>query len=294
MSKKTELDALANELFSQLPAAPAPREARPRKAGRERKGARVEPFLVARLVNGLSLQDWQDFAHSHPESGWYALPLPADAAQDSRLADVEPGPEQDFPARLSAPELARALRDEMFMDQLNRELLRLSRTGGSICLMSAAATGMGELRQSQGEKAVAGVENLLREALQGILDACDSLGSLARGRFIALLPGVGQLKARRLAGHVQQAFAEAAAGFFSSRQLSGAEGPECAIGILNVVQDSRLRAGRLLSQAAEVLDTAIAAEKPHFHQVFSNEYWDEATLVQTNEKRFLFFGGEPA
>lgn len=251
-----------------------------------------DSLLLARLVKNLSKKDWQDFCQSYPHTQWYAIEVHEDLENALRIADISDNGSQ---SAADSAMIVIALQSEMFIAQLKKELMRLSRSGGSLCLISAGIVEREKLSDRLGRKPVRQMERALYDSMCGLLESCDSLGSITTGKYIALLPGIGQLKARRIAHQLQSTFSENAHSFMAAEGRAAAQSsPLCAVGILNIVHDSRLRAGKLFSQASEALEKALLMGAPCINQVFSNEVWDEATLVHSNEKRFLFFGGEPA
>lgn len=251
-----------------------------------------DSLLLARLVKNLSKKDWQAFCRSYPHTQWYAIEVQPDMENTLRIADTAEGGSD---AAMDSAMIVIALQSEMFIAQLKKELLRLSRSGGSLCLISAGIVEKERFNNTLGLQAVRQMEKALYESMCGILESCDSLGAITPGKYIALLPGISQLKARRIAHQLQSTFSENANSVLSGEAPPASKArPICAVGILNIVHDSRLRASKLFSQASEALEKALLMGAPCINQVFSNEVWDEATLVHSNEKRFLFFGGEPA
>lgn len=255
-------------------------------------GAPDNALLVARVVRGFSREGWQEFCRAYPLSQWYALPVPDEIATGVRVADLRADPA--CPARPGPGDvLLGALGSSMFAAQLERELLRLGRHGGGLSLVAAAVAERRRLSTALGDGTVARLERLLGETLQGMLEACDSLGAAAPGRYILLLPGMGQLRTRRFAEAVQAAFAEAARPFFPTGGITAGSGAVCALGVINVGQERAPRAADLIRRAEAALDEALAQDEGHIHQETSGNAGHSSTLVQSGEKRFLFFGGDP-
>lgn len=257
-----------------------------------RKSLGNDSLLLARFVKNLSKKDWQEFCRSYPHTQWYAIEVQEDLENTLRIADI---PDNNAQSAADSAMIVVALQSEMFVTQLKKELMRLSRSGGSLCLISAGIVENEELKTMLERKPAMQMERALYDSMCGIIEACDSLGSITPGKYIALLPGIGQLKARRIAHQLQSTFSEYAQSMMAAEDMAATQAaPLCAVGILNIVHDSRLRASKLFSQACDALEKALLMGAPRINQVFSNEVWDEATLVHSNEKRFLFFGGEPA
>lgn len=287
-----ELGDLRGSLSGHGPAGEAPQTSpeAPQAALSLPEGAGPDALVVARVVRGFSREGWQEFCRAYPLSQWYALPVPDEIATGVRVADLRADPgcaTRPGPGDV----LLGALGGNMFAAQLERELLRLSRHGGGLSLVAAGLAERRRLTTALGEGTVARLERLLGETLQGMLEACDSLGSAAPGRYVLLLPGMGQLRTRRFAETVQAAFADAARPFFPTGGITAGSGAACGLGVIHVGQERAQGAQDLLRRADEALDAALAQDEGFIHQETSGSHG--STLVQSGEKRFLFFGGDP-
>ncbi|MGE9986313.1 diguanylate cyclase domain-containing protein [Desulfovibrio sp. SGI.169] len=280
MSKIAEFEALARELR-------ALREHAACDDAGEQAGSAM---LVLRLVRGLSRQRWQDFCRAFPLSQWCALPMP-EAIPEAHVADLRADVQQQ-PPQATPDALAGTLSAELFTAQLERELLRQKRNGGDLSLICTALAERRRLCVALGEGTVKRLERLLAESLRDSLDACDSMGDPGRGRYMALLPGIGQLKARHLAERLQAGFAEQARPLIPTGGISAGAGAGCALGIICTGRGTPERAPDLLSRAEAALDAALKQEAGHIHQEAPTPLGERATLVHSSEKRFLFFGGE--
>lgn len=196
MNSNAEFEALARELQSlrQAPRKDAEAQAR-------------ETMLVVRLVRGLSRNRWQEFCRSFPSSQWCALPL-SESHEFVQVADLRPDIQEPLPPDLPSDSLAKALALELFTAQLNREILRLARSGGELTLVCAALCERKRLLAALGEGTVKRLDSLLAETLHEGLEACDSLGQpRARtprpafaGRGPVQGPAAGGKSADRLCG----------------------------------------------------------------------------------------------
>ena len=281
MSKNAVFEALAREL----------RALREHAACGDAGEQPDNAMLVVRLVRGLSRQRWQDFCRAFPLSQWCALPMP-DAAPEAHVADLRADVQQQPPSAMPPDALVGTLSAELFTAQLERELLRQARNGGDLSLICAALSERRRLCVALGEGTVKRLERLLAETLRDNLDVCDSLGGMASGRYAALLPGMGLLKARRLAERLQAAFAEQARPLFPTGGISAGAGAGCALGIVCAGQGAPERASELLARAAAALNAALEQEDGYIHQETPTSLGERTTLVHSSEKRFLFFGGE--
>lgn len=281
MSKNAEFEALARELRALREHATCG------DAGEHPDNA----MLVIRLVRGLSRQRWQDFCRAFPLSQWCALPMP-DAAPEVHVADLRADVQQHPPSAMPPDALVGTLNTELFTAQLERELLRQARNGGDLSLICTTLSERRRLCVALGEGTVKRLERMLAETLRDNLDACDSLGGMVPGHYTALLPGMGMLKARRLAERLQAAFAEHARPLFPTGGISAGAGADCALGIVCVGQGAPGRAPDLLARVAAALNAALEQKDGYIHQETSAPLGNRTTLVHSSEKRFLFFGGE--
>lgn len=238
-------------------------------------------FLIAGVMRGCTRKDCDEFCNSHPSDSWHIFPLPLESG--CRFADWPDG----------IPNGTYQIYTAMFSVQLKRELKRLSRNGGSLSLLCAALARKKGLETALGEGTVLRLESLLCDAMRGMMDDCDSIGPEAGGRYIALLPGIGQLRSRSYAHRVQDAFAELARPFSPNGGISAGFAFDCAIGIVNLVQGETGKPDDLLDRVNSALDKALKQEEGHIFQESANAPREGGTLVHSNEKRFLFFGGEP-
>ena len=228
------------------------------------------PLLaVARLVPGLDMEAWRKMADAAALNGWCALEMTDDGryrCQWQDLADALP----------ACGSLDASLQLSPFMRQLDKEILRAKRGQSEVSLILFAAHGG---RESTAEHAAATTESNAKLAalLRENAECCDSMGSMGAGRCALLLPGAGMYKAQNVAETV-------------CARLNG-EGNVCAAGIATA-KGKGAEAGALVRQAAAALDTALTrgltvlvADTPKLPEFPAD------TLVQCNEKRFLF-GGE--
>ena len=173
MSNNADFDALATELLAL------------RQADGAASRSSGESVLVARLLPGFNVSRWQEFLRRYPTGRWCALP-----AGPGLLPDMGGGTG-------NAPDhLAHLLMAEMFTVQIQRELLRLSRTGGDLALVEACLYDRTNLEARLGLPTVQALEAHLVDCLRQCREECDTLGCTGPGRFALLLPGVGVLRAR--------------------------------------------------------------------------------------------------
>lgn len=248
--------------------------------------------ILARLVPGLTCNTWRKACAGQPLSQWHALPLAQDGLQDedgSQIPQIADDALPISPFRDVAGVLTRAA----FLRLLDRELVRLGRHGGNMSVVGASIFNRKATVTALGAGTVARLEAILGQTLLGRLETCDAIGILKNGVFMCSLPGLGQLAARRFAETAKEAFMEAARPFFPCGGISAGQLGGCAMGIVNIMPGDISTPLELLKRARATLDIAMQKEGGHIHQETATAPLDAATLVQSSEKRFLFFGGEP-
>lgn len=243
--------------------------------------------ILARLVRGLSSENWQKACEGKPLSQWHALPVPAESENDEELEELQSASISGLPVS-PFREVAGALTRSMFISLLQRELLRLSRTGGSLSIISASVADRRQLVEKLGESAVCSLDAMLGRTLLSRMDACDALGLIRKGNFLCSLPGLGQLAARRFAETAQTAFKDA-----SQTIMGDQESAICALGIVNILQGESCTPADLLKRARATLEVAQRKQSGYIHQEAATAPFEGTTLVHSSEKRFLFFGGDP-
>lgn len=276
MSKNTSSENLAWELA-----------ALPRALESVKLAKTSQAVILARLVRGLSTESWQKACEGEPLSQWHALEVPAESENDEELEELQSAYKNGLPVS-PFREVEGALTRSMFISLLQRELLRLSRTGGSLSLISASVVDRRSLVQKLGESSTCRLEALLGRTLLSRMDACDALGLIRKGNFVCSLPGLGQLAARNFAETAQAAFQDTGRTMFGEQ-----ENLTCAFGIVNILQGESCSPADLLKRARATLEVAQRKQSGHIHQEAAIAPFEGTTLVHSSEKRFLFFGGDP-
>lgn len=267
MSSNAELDALARELLALRKAG---------SAGDPVPGTGDQmphTVLVARLLSGFSPDRWQNFCRDYAESRWCALPVAGSALPD-------PCPE--LPTQM-----VNVLINRLFLDQIQREVLRFSRSGGDLCLIYADITYRNGADTQWGREELEQLDAALAAALREHSEACDSLSHVAGGRYSLLLPGVTPLRARLLADQIQKTFMRQVG--LRNTTLSN-NGPVCALGIACINPGTGATAQSLLTQAEDALKNALSQQRGHICLAGGASLEERASLVHSSEKRFLFFG----
>lgn len=280
MSKNTGPEILAKEI-----------EAMPKALDAARGQDENQTVILARMVSGLSEEGWREAKRNYELDQWHAFSV-AGAPQEG-MEEV-PAAAGTYLSISPFREVPGALTRGVFTKVLRREIMRLTRNGGSCSLVSAALADRQRLSVALGESTVKRLEGMLGSILLSQMEACDTLGIMRPGQFICALPGFGQLAARHFAEKGQLAFMESARPFFPTGGVSAGQCAECAIGIVNILQGECGRAEDLLNRARTTLEIALGRNEGHIHQETTGSPLENTTLVQSSEKRFLFFGGDEA
>lgn len=245
------------------------------------ESGRAPGLLIMRRLQGFSTETWRRFRQRYPNSRWGILPL-----DDSRFtrtlndilqrgaADICPDacPPPPSPEQV----LTRTLCSELFQAQLERDLLRQQRNGGPLSLVCMALTK--EARSCEGcAEALA----RLAELAARHMESCDTLGALPDRGLALVLPGIGPLRARGLASRLHQCY----------REQDGQTYP-CGFAVLGLTQPMNdITVDNLLERIPPLLARAWAQTESVACESLSPKGQPD-TLVQSQEKRFLFFGGE--
>lgn len=245
-----------------------------------------DAVFLAKMVRGVSCDDWRANNGARSDEGWNAFPAPAGDDEEELEYGDENLPVSPF------REVRGALTSGMFGLLLDRELARLARNGGCLSLISAGVADKERLNTAIGDGAVKRLETLLGVTILDRLERCDSLGILRKGQYVVSFPGMGQLAARALAEKIQTSFRDAARPYFPGGGISAGAGAICALGIVNVPQGEGGEVTTLLKRSRAALELALGRRNSHIHQESPYAPFENTTLVQSNEKRFLFFGGD--
>ncbi|MBQ7456820.1 MAG: hypothetical protein IJS54_04380 [Desulfovibrio sp.] len=254
MDKNIDFKALAAEL-----------------AALERQGkGKGEDLLIARVLHNMSPSRWKEFCKAYPASKWGAVPV--SSLNLSHMAD-----EEKDAGFLWGDELKYAIMAEKFTEQVERELLRMARIGGELSILSCAIPPAA--KQCSLHTAL---EELLIKILKNTLEPCDSLATDGEGHPLVLLPGTGPIRSRHLCEQLQNQYANESKKLYPDVFVS--------MGVVSIAQGEKRSAEDLVARVASALQKA-QTEASHLHQIGPETLDERSTLVHSDEKRFLFFGG---
>lgn len=274
MNKNERLDQLARELESldALLQQPLDGEGKSVILSRLLKGVSPETWLLTRRKN--RLKDW----HAIPANGM------ADSWEDGLvLSNGDEVPVTPF------REIHGIITKHMFMEALGEELKRLSRNGGALSLLSVGLVGADHLEKAYGAATLGYLEALLASVFLSFMDLCDCMGIMRKGQFLCCLFGLGQLAARSLAEKAQTEFMKKISTTMPDFTPVSEVPVQCAVGIVNISQGEDGNAKTLINRSSIALEMAIG-RVGHIFQESAASPLDNATLVQSSEKQFLFFG----
>ncbi|MBQ9536903.1 MAG: hypothetical protein IJU79_03830 [Desulfovibrionaceae bacterium] len=227
-----------------------------------------EDLLIARVLHNMSPKRWEEFCQAYPASNWGAIPV-------SSLPVTHMADDAQIQANsLLEDELRYAICAEKFVEQVERELLRMQRVGGELsvlatCIASPCPSTHQDLDQA------------LAQLLQANLEPCDSMAPDTEGNPLLLLPGTGPVRSRHLAEQIQKDYARTVAHLDAQATL--------LIGLVSIAQGEKVAAQALVDKAHTALKKARTARN-HLHQIGPEALDERSTLVHSDEKRFLFFG----
>ncbi|MBQ7618237.1 MAG: hypothetical protein IJS50_05120 [Desulfovibrio sp.] len=229
-----------------------------------------DDLLIARVLHNMSPTRWKAFCKAYPASKWGALPV--SSLPVSQMADGEK--DSEF---LLGDELKHAVMAEKFTEQVGRELVRMGRVGGELSLLGCDIVG-DKIENSCKTQLNEILFNLIRDNLE----TCDSLATDAKGHPLILLPGTGPVRSRHLGEQIQKKYAKAARTQVPDSLV--------VIGLISIAQGEKRTAEELVKRVAEALQKSYT-EPSHFYQIGPEALNERSTLVHSDEKRFLFFGG---
>lgn len=278
MNKNERLDKLAEELetLDALLEQPADVEG--------------QSVILSRLLKGVSRDSWLSTRKKHRLKEWHAIP--ANGVEDFWEEGLVLNTGDEVPVT-PFQEIRGLITRSMFAEALKRELKRLARNGGTLSLLSVGLVDKAALEKSYGAARLGHLEALLASVFLSFMDLCDSVGVLRKGQFLCCLFGLGQLAARNLAEKAQAEFLRKISSTMPEFRPVEAAPVQCAVGIVNIAQGEDGNIKTLINRSSFALEMAIE-RNGHIFQESSSSPLENATLVQSSEKQFLFFGSSKA
>ncbi len=243
-------------------------------------------LLVARVIEGMDLETWRRLSSEMLREGWCAVELDPEGESGlccrlNHLAD-----ETVLTGTTDA--LTGALNAAPFLRQLEMEVHRAHRGRSELSLVSFALDGMSDILRIHGQDGLhqAGLE-LIRCIRMGT-QPCDSLGRLGPGQYVLILPGAGAFKAQAMTERIAKIYT--ATPVRRDRETFHAR---FSAGIASGT-GSTLTAESLWEQAVTALKSVQHSGGGSVRVCRRPEHplSERKTLVHSDEKRFLFSGGE--
>lgn len=178
------------------------------------------------------------------------------------------------------------LRSGAFLQQLETEIHRIRRGRAELSLVCFSLHAQEDIVAQHGAQALQMARQALALCLKEYLLPCDCIGCVSTGHSALLLPGAGAFKAQ---AQVEKILKECAAQ--GLRTQCGAFIPHFFAGIA-CASGTTVQAQNLVQEALTALDTATHSSTfcVVFRETGSGSLYQ--TLVHSNEKRFLFSGGQ--
>ncbi len=243
-------------------------------------------LMVARVIEGMDLASWQRLCAETLLEGWCAVELDPEGESGLTCRLTHLADETVLTDNTDA--LTGALNAAPLLRQLEMEVNRAHRGRSELSLVSFALDNIGDILRTHGQNGLhqAGLE-LIRCIRMGT-QPCDSLGRLGPGQYVLILPGAGAFKAQAMTERISKIYAttplrcdhETFHARFSAGIASGT--------------GSTLTAESLLEQAVAALKSVQHSGGGSVRVCRRPEHplSERKTLVHSDEKRFLFSGGE--
>ncbi|MBR4742272.1 MAG: hypothetical protein IK079_05185 [Desulfovibrio sp.] len=225
-----------------------------------------EDLLIARVLHNMSPVRWKEFCQAYPASNWGALPV--SSLSLDQIAD------DDHSGYLLGDELKHAIGAEKFIEQLDRELVRMGRVGGELSLLCADVVGINQPCAQENQE-------IMVRVLRAKIEACDSIATNKDGQPLMLLPGTGPVRSRHMAETLQKNY---------QSQRTENDASHLALGLLSIDLTEKSSAQELVNKVTNALHTA-QKTPPYLFQIGPEALNERSTLVHSDEKRFLFYGG---
>ncbi|MEG2172774.1 MAG: diguanylate cyclase [Desulfovibrionaceae bacterium] len=173
-----------------------------------------------------------------------------------------------------------------FLHQLETEIYRVRRGRSELALVCFSLHGQEDITRLHGPEAVQLAHQALVLCLKECVLPCDCIGHISTGHNALILPGAGAFKAQ---AHIEKILKDCAGQ--GLRTPHGAFMPHFLAGIA-CASGSNALAKNLIHEALNALEKARNSSNfcaVHRDACPTNLY---QTLVHSNEKRFLFSGGQ--
>lgn len=248
-----------------------------------------QSLAVARLVPGMSPEQWHAFAASNNLSDWLVLQLGSTSC--ANLRDLQQVVEEMARQR-DTDSLTGLANRRAFTRRLETELERSLRVKNEVSLIVLDLDHFKKVNDTYGHPCGDTVLQELAKLLLHSVRAYDVAARLGGEEFALLLPGANLYKAQALAERLLATLSRTVINCQGAEPFSVtfSAGVSCCSGAAPCTADA------LLQQADKALYAAKNAGRNRVHAYRAEGVTpaERATLVHSNEKQFLFSGNDKA
>ncbi|NHZ46669.1 GGDEF domain-containing protein [Nitratidesulfovibrio liaohensis] len=245
------------------------------------------PLLaVARLFPGMTRQRWLALAEEHGLRQWFAIDL--DKSTNFNLRELQKAVE-DLAHQRDHDPLTGLMNRRAFLRQVELELQRVHRGGAELCLAMLDLDDFKRVNDTWGHACGDVVLRRMADLLRDATRAYDVAARIGGEEFVLLLPGASPMRAQALLERLLQDLRDEA---FECRDETFRV--SFSAGIAGCKGATVCRAEELLDRADKALYEAKASGKARVrvHRLPGVPDYDRSTMVQSDEKQFLFSGND--
>ncbi|WP_223290411.1 GGDEF domain-containing protein [Nitratidesulfovibrio sp. SRB-5] len=245
------------------------------------------PLLaVARLFPGMTRHRWLALAEEHGLRQWFAIDL--DKSTNFNLRELQKAVEELAHQRDHDP-LTGLMNRRAFLRQVELELQRVHRGGAELCLAMLDLDDFKRVNDTWGHACGDLVLRRMADLLRDATRAYDVAARIGGEEFVLLLPGATPMRAQALLERLLQDMRD------ETFECRGATFRiSFSAGIAGCKGATVCRAEELLDRADKALYEAKASGKARVrvHRLSGVPDYDRSTMVQSDEKQFLFSGND--
>uniref|UniRef100_B8DKT4 diguanylate cyclase n=2 Tax=Nitratidesulfovibrio vulgaris TaxID=881 RepID=B8DKT4_NITV9 len=245
------------------------------------------PLLaVARLFPGMTRHRWLALAEEHGLRQWFAIDL--DKSTNFNLRELQKAVEELTHQRDHDP-LTGLMNRRAFLRQVELELQRVHRGGAELCLAMLDLDDFKRVNDTWGHACGDLVLRRMADLLRDATRAYDVAARIGGEEFVLLLPGASPMRAQALLERLLQDMRDET---FECRDETFRI--SFSAGIAGCKGATVCRAEELLDRADKALYEAKASGKARVrvHRLPGVPDYDRSTMVQSDEKQFLFSGND--
>ncbi|MDR3044382.1 MAG: GGDEF domain-containing protein [Desulfovibrio sp.] len=245
------------------------------------------PLLaVARLFPGMTRHRWLALAEEHGLRQWFAIDL--DKSTNFNLRELQKAVEELAHQR-DHDSLTGLMNRRAFLRQVELELQRVHRGGTELCLAMLDLDDFKRVNDTWGHACGDLVLRRMADLLRDATRAYDVAARIGGEEFVLLLPGASPMRAQALLERLLQDMRDET---FECRDETFRV--SFSAGIAGCKGATVCRAEELLDRADKALYEAKASGKARVrvYRLPGVPDYDRSTMVQSDEKQFLFSGND--